>query len=537
MTLYKRLAVMITCSVLGLVLIAGFSLYTLRSTMLEDRRTEIHEVLNLAVRQVGYFQELEQSGKLSRSMAQARAIEALSSLRDGKKSYLWARTVGALGLVHPNPKVIGKVDFGDVLANGKTNWQNYLDILATRDFAYFNDMTKRPGTDVAVPKINGIAMIHGWDWVIGFGVFVDDVDTAYWHLAWSFIGIGFVIMAIVLGFAVTMMRRVYQQIGGEPEYAVEVARAIATGDLTHALDAHCSKDSLLGAMAGMQNSLRQMIEHIQRSALSLGQSAQGLSSQMAQISEASSQSTSATASTAASIEQLSVSINHISGSARETEEHSAHSSALASNGEQLVGRASETIQGLSVDLSESSAQIEGLLDRSREIGSIASVIKEIADQTNLLALNAAIEAARAGELGRGFAVVADEVRKLAERTTQATSQISVMIGDIQGDTGTVVERMQAITPKVSDGVKMAGDAAAALREISHGVVSTLNQIRAVASATAEQTEASNSVARNVERIAHMVKSSSDSVSAANMNVRDLETLAAELRDSVSRFRL
>jgi methyl-accepting chemotaxis protein len=528
MTLYKRLAVMITCSVLGLVLMAGFSLYTLRSTMLEDRRTEIHEVLNLAAKQVAYYQALEQSGKLSRAVAQARAIESLSSLRDGKKSYLWARTVGALGLVHPNPKVIGKIDFGDVLANGKTNWQNYLDILATRDFAYFNDMTKRPGTDVAVPKINGIAMIHGWDWVIGFGVFVDDVDTAFWQLAWSFIGLGVVIMALVFGFALTMMRRIYQQIGGEPEYAVEVAQAIATGDLTHALDAHCSKESLLGSMADMQASLRQM---------SLGQSAQGLTVQMDQISEASSQSSSATASTATSIEQLSISINHISASARATEEHSAHSSTVAANGEVLVARASDTIQGLSVDLADSSAQIEGLLERSREIGSIASVIKDIADQTNLLALNAAIEAARAGELGRGFAVVADEVRKLAERTTQATSQISSMIGDIQGDTGTVVERMQAITPRVADGVKMAGEAAAALREISSGVVSTLNQIREVARATAEQTQASSNVAENVERIAHMVKSSSESVGAANSNVRVLESLAEELRDSVARFRL
>jgi len=186
---------------------------------------------------------------------------------------------------------------------------------------------------------------------------------------------------------------------------------------------------------------------------------------------------------------------------------------------------------------EASVQIEGLLERSREIDSIAGVIKEIADQTNLLALNAAIEAARAGEQGRGFAVVADEVRKLAERTTKATAQITEMIGAVQTDTSAAVNSMHAVTPQVALGVEMAGSAAAALREISSDVATTLGNVREVASATAEQSQASTMVAQNVERIAAMVEKSAASVRAANENVRSLESLANELRDSVSKFRL
>ncbi|MFV0370808.1 MAG: methyl-accepting chemotaxis protein, partial [Azonexus sp.] len=289
--------------------------------------------------------------------------------------------------------------------------------------------------------------------------------------------------------------------------------------------------------ARMQNSLRQMIESIQQGSTQLGRAATDLTGQMHHIHDASSQSEEATSSTAAAVEELAVSIDHISSSAREAEENSERSSQLAKDGEKMVNQASETIQGVSTMVADAAGQIEGLLERSREIDSIAAVIKEIADQTNLLALNAAIEAARAGEQGRGFAVVADEVRKLAERTTKATDQITHMIGAVQSDTSAAVKSMQSVMPQVSLGVEMAGSAAGALREINAGAATTLNNVREVANATAEQSQASSSVAPNSERIAERVESSASSVRAANENVLSLESLAKQLSDSVSRFRL
>jgi methyl-accepting chemotaxis protein len=200
-----------------------------------------------------------------------------------------------------------------------------------------------------------------------------------------------------------------------------------------------------------------------------------------------------------------------------------------------VRQATSDLQEVAAQVGDASRRIEELEARSREIGGIANVIAEIADQTNLLALNAAIEAARAGEQGRGFAVVADEVRKLAERTAEATHQITAMIDGIQNDTTAVVASMQAVTPQVAKGVETAHGAAETLRQINAEAGATLENVREVAHSTSEQSIASDNIAANVESIARMTDEMAVSVGAANQTVQSLENLSVQLRESVARF--
>jgi methyl-accepting chemotaxis protein len=536
MKLSHQLSIIVGTAVIGLIVLTFFSLQNLHTTMVENRKHEIHDVLNLAVKQASAYAEMEQSGKLTRQDAQAKAIEVLSKLRDGA-DYVWVRDADARLLVHVRTEDLGKIDLGSKQPDGSYTYHGFVKALETADFGYFQSDVKKPGVTELVSKINGVTKLKAWNWMFGFGVYLDDVEKAFWKFAWNLIIVGVVILLVVAAAAAVLAKKIYATLGGEPAYAAHVTQLIADGNLTQTISGQIPRDSLLGSIGRMQISLRKMIEQIQVGADKLTHSTTALNQQMAQINRASQSSSDATHSTAAAIQELSVCIDNISKSARDTEINSEQSSRLAGQGETLVNKASDRIHDVSEQVIKSSSSIEELQRRSAQIGGIVNVIKEIAEQTNLLALNAAIEAARAGEQGRGFAVVADEVRTLASRTAKATSEITGMIDAVQSDTGSVVKVMQEVLPKVNLSVEMSGEAASTLQQINGGAAATLDMIREVAHAATEQTQATESVAENVDKIAAMVKETASAVDGAKNNVNDLEVLAQDLHRSVSYFRL
>ena len=457
MKLSTRLAMIVGGAVLGMSVLGGYALWSLRNTMLEERQAGVSTLVHLASEQVLHYQALEKSGKLSREEAQTAAKDSIRALRKGD-DYLFIRSGNDLkmSLVHPDPRKEGTESDGGKLPNGQTLVEAYSAALGQGDFALVHIYTKRPQGEVAVPKINAVQRIPDWGWIVGSGAFVDDIDAAFWRYVVQFVAIGGVLLMGVAVLAISLARGIYRSIGGEPSYAAEVAHAIAGGDLSLNVAHKDNKGSLLSAVAEMQESLKQMIGNIKQGADTLRQSSDALTTQMRQINASAQSSSDATASTAAAIDQMAASVAQISDNAGESERNSHRASELANTGNTLVEQASSELRQVAVQVNDASKRVEGLVVRSREIDGIANVIKGIADQTNLLALNAAIEAARAGQQGRGFAVVADEVRKLAERSSDATDQIANMIRAVQDDTSAVVASMQAVTPQVARGVEVAG---------------------------------------------------------------------------------
>jgi methyl-accepting chemotaxis protein/methyl-accepting chemotaxis protein-3 (ribose and galactose sensor receptor) len=536
MKIYTRLAVLVVTTLLGLIILCSLTLFTVQKVMHSERRAQITTSLNFAENLVKHFSELETSGKLSREQAQAAAKEALGNLRY-EGDYFFVRSLDNYMLVHPDTKRIGKFDPGSKLPDGRTTSQAYMEALAKDRIGIVDIVTKRKGSDKEAPKINGVIKFEPWGWIIGIGFFTDDIQSAYWGHAGLFLSVALLILLAVGLLIWQMARGIIKTLGGEPQYAVEVATAIASGDLSRDIVTQGGENSLLAAMQRMQIGLRGMISHIDKAAKQLNGAATEVASKMQTVRDDSHTVSESTASSAAAVEQMAVSIDHMHSLARDTSSNSEAVHRIANSGEELVREAAQGVRKVVVEVSGTAELVNQMAQRSREINNIAGTIRDIADQTNLLALNAAIEAARAGETGRGFAVVADEVRKLAERTTQATQEIASVTQGVQSDTERVVGSMGSILPQVENAVTQAERAAEVLREIQASARDTLVRTQDMSAATAEQSHASSNLASSVERIVALTESTEQAVHHTHGATGLIKELADELHQAVARFRV
>ena len=243
------------------------------------------------------------------------------------------------------------------------------------------------------------------------------------------------------------------------------------------------------------------------------------------------------AANAATIEEITVSISHIADHSGEANQRMAETGRLSSDSAQKIDQVASEV-GRTADAVQSLAKTLGDLNhRSQEISGITNVIKEIADQTNLLALNAAIEAARAGEQGRGFAVVADEVRKLAERTAQATVQITEMIRAIVDETQSASGVMGSTLETVSRGVALSHEATDKIAEIGQAIRVAAEKMDDIANLTREQELATNQMAQTAERITGGMRDSDAALQRARSSLGDLEESARRLHGMMANFRL
>ena len=333
-------------------------------------------------------------------------------------------------------------------------------------------------------------------------------------------------------------RSILAQLGGEPAYVADVARAIAQGDLAGTTELSADdKTSLLAAITAMRHSLRTTVQEIVRCADGVSASAQGLSSAASQVAASTQAQAQSTASSAAAVEQFTVSIEQVAENALEASVHATEAGKLAEEGNQAVENATAQMMTVGEGVDKTANDIQALSKEVEQIGNVAIVIKEVADQTNLLALNAAIEAARAGEQGRGFAVVADEVRKLAERTTNSVAEISTMIGAIQNETRAAVAGMQGNRDLASSVIASSASATGSMAQISYTTDSAVAAIGEVSSALGEQRSAASELARNVEAIAQMSEQNSAAADVVASTSQEMAALSSQLKVAVASFRL
>ncbi|HEY9102330.1 methyl-accepting chemotaxis protein [Chitinimonas sp.] len=321
--------------------------------------------------------------------------------------------------------------------------------------------------------------------------------------------------------------------------AVQTANAVANGDLSQRIESQGNDEVgvLLRSLASMRERLVEIIANIQHSAADVTASAEQIASSAQQLSVASHEQSNASTAMAAAVEELTVSISHVSDNAKDAHGLSRTSGELSEQGGAVILSTVNEIREIAETVRLASERMSLLGDHTQQISSIVDVIKDIAEQTNLLALNAAIEAARAGEQGRGFAVVADEVRKLAERTSESTREITGMISQILTGSQDTLAVMQQSVSKVERGVDTANQAGEAIAQIHGSAEKVVGVVTDISTALREQSTVSNQVANNVERIAQMSEENDRAVEEASQAALRLKGLAESLKHSVAFFRV
>ena len=314
--------------------------------------------------------------------------------------------------------------------------------------------------------------------------------------------------------------------------------SLADGDLT--VEATVTED-ITGTIADSFNyaieELRKLVTTVNETAIMVDGAAKQTKNTASHMAKAAENQALEINAATESIVSMARSIEEVSGNAERSSDVARYSVEVAHKGGEAVRRTIDGMNTIRETIQETSKRIKRLGESSQEIGNIVELINDIAEQTNILALNASIQASMAGEAGRGFAVVADEVQRLAERSTNATKQIEVLVRTIQADTNEAVVSMERSTTDVVGGALLAENAGAALDEIEKVSNQIATLVQNISESTRHQAAAAADVTRRTTRLREISEQTGKATTATAAAISKLADLATQLRKTVAGFTL
>ena len=341
------------------------------------------------------------------------------------------------------------------------------------------------------------------------------------------------VLLLVIGLAIA--RNILQKLN----VAGKIMNRMGAGDLSVDISpgGRDELSQMLRAMAETQYKLRNIVGEIVHASGVIASTTSQLADSSQDVTQQVALQVQATSSAAVAIENLAKGIELCTDNAGQADGLAREAGQQAKQGRTEVQTSATQVGKVSESVTRSADDLEALSSQAEQIGSIATVIKDVADQTNLLALNAAIEAARAGEMGRGFAVVADEVRKLAERTTGSATEITQMIGKIQSGAREAVQSMRNSRQTVTGVVELADSAALTISVVEQRAEGVVRSISSIAGLLGEEREASRALSAQVDSIAGMSKHNGEVIASFSQATSELTVVVERLKASTGQFKL
>ena len=516
--------------------LTAITLYVDVQAIESERREATRHQVESAHAIIAHYHELQTRGTLSEADAQARALDALRAVRFGDNDYVFVSDLAVRSVMHPiKPELDGK----DLSAlrdpNGVALFVEFAKVVRAQGAGFVPYHWPRPGQSVPVAKISYVKGFAPWGWVVGSGIYLDDLQRASRVTVLKTVGAFAIVALLTLAGSIVLTRRILRPIRD----AVAVARSVAGGDLSSNIEVRSSDETgqLTAALRDMNNSLRDLVGHVQKNALALENESHTLDhSTQAMQAESQSQNRSIS-SVAHAIEEVTGSAMQVVTTAEQVRTLSQENLAQSRRGTEDGAQLARHITELRDTVSSVGALVARFVESTRAISGMTRQVRDIAEQTNLLALNAAIEAARAGEQGRGFAVVADEVRKLAEKSALAAREIDE-----------VTQRLEQESEAVDAGIRAGVDALDASQTQVLSVADVLNRacdaavkaaegVDQIAGAISSQRSAIDDISGHAAQLSSIAQRTLESVEEGAQASGRLNAMARDLRSSVGRFQL
>ncbi|WP_460800870.1 methyl-accepting chemotaxis protein, partial [Nocardioides pacificus] len=497
LSIRARLVAIVLLFAVAITALAAIAAAQMEDRILTERKAATRTVVQTALGVMTYYGDAQAAGELSEQEAQQAALKAVEQLRYSGEEYFWVNDMGPTMVMHPmKPELNGTDLSANEDPDGKRLFVEMVDVVKADGAGYVDYQWPKPGADAPQPKISYVAGYEPWGWVLGSGIYVDDVASVARAESLKLLLSGLALIVVAGGATLLVARSIVRPLRS-------ATALLTSGDLATRLPEGAANNELeklaVALNATLDRSAR-VTANVGEAARQLDAAVSSLVSTSDGITASATRSADRTAEATASAQEISSGIEHVAAG---TQEMGASINEIAQNTTAVARIAAEA-----VEIADGTNRAVATLGQSSaEIGSVVNAITAIAEQTNLLALNATIEAARAGDAGKGFAVVAGEVKELAQETARATGDISTRVESIQNavaEAATEIDRIQEIIGRINDfQTAIAGaveEQTATTAVMADSLAQTADRGRAIASTLAIAEQASRGTGDELEHI-------------------------------------